>query len=99
MFSKENKHNQYFGTLATATEALWSKENHTKNSKRENVKEKIESIKTEQSVKTKKFEALPWFKSKNTRLMKVSYTSEDHAQKISDQSDLFSNYSNFNGGQ
>ena len=61
---------------------MWSKENHTKNSKRENAKEKAESVKTEQSVKTKKFKALPWLKSKHSEITKVAYTTEDHAQKI-----------------
>ena len=35
-------------------------------------KEKIESVKTEQSVKMNLFEALPWLKSKIARLIKVS---------------------------
>ena len=51
------------GTSTTATETLWSKENRTENSKRENAKEKAESVKTEQSIKTKNFEVLPWLKS------------------------------------
>ena len=33
-------------TLVTATETLWSKENHTENSKIENAKENAESVKT-----------------------------------------------------
>ena len=66
-----------------------SKENHTENSKIENAKEKAESIKTEQSVKTIFFEALPWLKSKNFKITKVAYTSEDHAQNISDFSNFF----------
>ena len=68
---------------------LWSKENHTENSKIENAKEKAESVKTEQSVKTNFFDALPWLKSKNFEKTKVAYTSEDHAQKNSDQYDVF----------
>ena len=36
---------------------------------------------------------------KNFEITKVAYSSVDHAQKLSDQSDLFSNYSDFNGGQ
>ena len=68
---------------------MWSKENHTENSKIENVKEKAESVKTEQSVKSNFFKALPWLKSQNFEITKVAYTSEDHAQKNSDQSDLF----------
>ena len=63
---------------------FWSKENHTENSKRENAKEKAESVKTEQFVKTNFFEALPWLKLKNFGITKVAYTSEDHAQTISD---------------
>ena len=78
---------------------MWSKENHTENSKRENAKEKAESVKIEQSVKTNCFEALLWLKSKNFEITKVAYTSEDPAQKNSDQYDLFSNYSARNGGQ
>ena len=68
---------------------MWSKENHTENSKRENAKEKTESVKTEQSVKTNFCEALPWLKSKNFEITKIAYTSRDHAQKISDQYDFF----------
>ena len=71
---------------------MWSKENHTENSKIENAKEKAESVKTEQSVKTIFFEALPWLKSKIARIIKVSYTYKDHAQKRLDQFDLFSNF-------
>ena len=65
-------HNQYFGTLSTANEVLWSKENHTENSKIENAKEKAESVKTEQSVKTNLFKALTWLQSKIARLIKIS---------------------------
>ena len=68
---------------------MWSKENHTENSKIENAKEKAESVKTEQSVKTNFFEALPWLKSKIARIIKVSYTYKDHAQTISDHLDFF----------
>ena len=75
----------------TATENLWSKENHTENSKIENAKEKAESVKTEQSVKMNFFETLPRLKSKITRITKVSYTYKDHAQKNSDHFNLFSN--------
>ena len=66
-----------------------SKENHTENSKRENAKENAESIKTEQSVKTNFFEALPWLKSKIARIIKISYTYKDYAQKISDHFEFF----------
>ena len=62
---------------------MWSKENHTENSKIENTKEKVESVKTEQSVKTNFFEALPQLKSKIARIIKVSYTYKDHAQNVS----------------
>ena len=40
--------------------------------------------KTEQSVKTNVFEAPTVLKSKNSKLMKDAYISENHAQKISD---------------
>ena len=63
---------------------MWSKENHTENSKIENAKEKAESVKTEQSVKTNFFEALPWLKLQIARIIKVSYTYKYHAQKNSD---------------
>ena len=76
---------------------MWSKENHTENSKIENAKEKAESIKTEQSVKTNFFEALPWLKSKIARIIEVSYTYKDHAQKVSYHFDFFSNLDNLNG--
>ena len=68
---------------------MWSKENHTKNSKIENAKEKAESVKTEQSAKTNFFEALPWLKSKIARIIKVSYTYKDHAKKVSDFCEFF----------
>ena len=77
-----HNHLLYLWTLATATDILWSKENHTENSKRENAKEKAESVKTKQSVKTNFFEALPWLKSKNFDLTKVVYIYEDHAQQF-----------------
>ena len=64
----------------TITENLWSKENHTENTKIENAKEKEESVKTEQTVKTNFFEALPRLKSKIARIIKVSYTYKDHTQ-------------------
>ena len=54
------------------------------------VKERMRKIKrhnlskTEQSVKTNFFEALTTLRSKNSRLMKVSYSHKDYAQKISD---------------
>ena len=63
---------------------MWSKEKHTENSKIENAKEKAESAKTEQSVKPNFFEAISWLKSKISRIIKVSYTYKDHAQKVSD---------------
>ena len=68
---------------------MWSKENHTENSKIENAKEKTESVKTEQSVKTNFFEALPRLKSKSARIIKVFYTYKDHAQKVSDFLEFF----------
>ena len=71
---------------------MWSKENHTENSKIENAKEKAESVKTEESVKTKSFEALPRLKSKIYRIIKVLYTYKDHAQICSDHFDFVSNY-------
>ena len=37
---------------------------------------------------TKKIEALPWLKSKIGRIIKVSYTYKDHAQKNSDYFDF-----------
>ena len=68
---------------------MWSKENHTENSKIQNAKEKAEFVKTEQSVKTNFFEALLRLKSKIARIIKVSYTYKDHAQKNSDHFDFF----------
>ena len=68
---------------------MWSKENHTENSKIENAKEKVESVKIEQSVKTNFFEALSWLKSKSARIIKIPYTYKDHAQKNSDHFDFF----------
>ena len=61
---------------------MWSKENHTENSKIENAKEKAESVKTEQSVKTNFFVALPRLKLKIARIIKVSYTYKDHEKKF-----------------
>ena len=75
---------------------MWSKENYTENNKIENAKEKAESVKTEQSVKTKIFEALSWLKSNISRIIKVSYTYKDHAQNFSDHFD-FSNLDELNG--
>ena len=46
--------------------------------------------KTEQSVKTNFFETLTLLKSKNSKLMKVAYISEDHAR-------MFSEFFNFSG--
>ena len=40
--------------------------------------------KTEQSVKTNFFEALTLLRSKNFKLTKDAYISEDHAQKFAD---------------
>ena len=57
---------------------MWSKENHTENSKIENAKEKAESVKTEQSVKTNFFEAFLRLKSKIASIIKLSYTYKDH---------------------
>ena len=64
---------------------MWSKEN----SKIENAREKTESVKTEQSVKTKKIEALPRLNSKIARIIRVLYTYKDHAQKVTDFSIFF----------
>ena len=68
---------------------MWSKENHTENNKIENTKEKAESVKTEQSVKANFFEALPRLKSKISRIIKVSYTYKDRAQKVSEFLEFF----------
>ena len=68
---------------------MWSKENHTENSKIENAKEKSESVKIEQSVKMNFFEALPWLKSKIARIINVSYAYKDHAQTVSDFFEYF----------
>ena len=76
---------------------MLSKENNKENSKIENAKEKAEYVKTEQSVKMNVFEALPRLKSKIGRIIKVSYTYKDHAQKMSDHFDLVSNYGENNG--
>ena len=76
---------------------MWSKENHTENSKIENAKEKAESIKTEQYVKTKKIETLPWLKSKISRITKVSYIYKNHAQKVSDFFEYFPGRDGKNG--
>ena len=70
---------------------MWSKENHTENSKIENAKEKAESVKTEQFVKMNCFEALTQLKSKIARITKVSNTYKDHAQKNSDYFEFVSN--------
>ena len=40
--------------------------------------------KTEQSVKTNFFEALTLLRSKNSKLTKDAYISEDHVQKFAD---------------
>ena len=71
--------------------------NHTENRKTENAKEKTESVKTEQFVKTNCFEALPWLKSKITRIIKVSYTYKDHVQNVSDFFDFFPGRDGKNG--
>ena len=55
--------------------------------------------KTEQSVKTNFFEALNLLKSENSKLMKVAYISEDHAQKIPGHFDFSVNSNELNGGQ
>ena len=55
--------------------------------------------KTEQSVKTNFFEALNLLKSEKSKLMKVAYISEDHAQKISGHFDFSVNSNELNGGQ
>ena len=60
-------------------------------------KEKAESVKTEQSVKTNFFEALPRLKSKIDRITKVSYTYKDHTQTVSDFSEYFSGCDGKNG--
>ena len=53
-----------------------------------------ESVKTEQSVKTNFFEALKLLRSENSKLMKVAYISEDHAQKFADFSIFWQFYKN-----
>ena len=68
---------------------MWRKENHIENNKIENAKEKAKPVKTEQSVKTNFFEALPWLKSKIARTIKFSYTYKDHAQNVSDHFEFF----------
>ena len=68
---------------------MWSKSNHTESSKIDNAKEKAESVKTEQSVKTNCFEALPRLKPKIATIIKVSYTYKDHAQNNSDHFEFF----------
>ena len=70
---------QSFWTLATATNALWSKEIHS-NIVEERMQNKRQNLsKTEQSVKTIFFEALKLLRSENSKLTKVAYISEDHA--------------------
>ena len=63
----------------------------------ENVKEKAESVKTEQFVNTNFFQALPWLKQKICRIIKVSYTYKDHAQTISDHFEFFPGRDGKNG--
>ena len=55
--------------------------------------------KTEQSVKTNFFEPLNLLKSENSKLIKVAYISEDHAQEIPGHFDFFVNSNELNGGQ
>ena len=55
--------------------------------------------KPEQSVKTNFFEALTLLRLENSKLTKVAYISEDHAQKISGCFDFFVIYYELNGGQ
>ena len=55
--------------------------------------------KTEQPVKTNFFEARNLLKSENSKLIKVAYISEDHAQKISGHFDFSAKSYEFNGGQ
>ena len=55
--------------------------------------------KTEQSVKTNFFGALNLLKSENSKLMKVAYISEDHAEKIPGHFDFSVNSYELNGGQ
>ena len=63
----------------------------------ENAKEKAESVKTEQSVKTNFFEALMWLKSKIARIIKVSYTYKDHTKQVSDLFEFFPGCDGKNG--
>ena len=56
--------------------------------KRENAKEKVESVKIEQSLKTNFSRHFRGSNRKNFEITKVKYTSEDHAQKNSDQYDF-----------
>ena len=55
--------------------------------------------KTEQSIKTNFVEALNLLKSENSKLMKVAYISEDHAQKIPGHFDFSVNSYELNGGR
>ena len=56
-------------------------------------------FKTKQSVKTNFFEALTLLKSKNSKLMKDAYISEDHAQFFFRIFNFSGIYKAQNGGQ
>ena len=60
-------------------------------------KKKAESVKTEQSVKMNFFEAIPWLKSKISRIIKVSCIYKDHAQTVSDFIEYFAGRDGKNG--
>ena len=93
-----HKHNQYFGTLSTASDVLWRKEIHS-NILKERVQNKRQNLsKPEQSVKTIFSEALTLHKSKNFSLTKVAYIYEDHAQKLQNFLDFSVIYKAPNGG-
>ena len=70
---------QSFWTLATATNALWSKEIHT-NTVKERMQNKRQNLsKTEQSGMTNFFEALKLLRWIWPKIMKVAYISQEYA--------------------
>ena len=62
-------------------------------------KTETESVKTEQPVKMNFFEALNLLRSENSKLMKVAYICEDHAQKFPVHFEFSVNSYELNGGQ
>ena len=58
-----------------------------------------ESVKNRTVRKDDFFEAVNLLKSENSKLMKVAYISEDHAQKIPGHFDFSVNSYELNGGQ